>query len=50
MAAAEFSNGGVLHSEQGTVRRIRIDREKEAIHDLMLSVDEPVGIWRDLYI
>jgi hypothetical protein len=30
--------------------RIRIDRESEAIHDLILSLDEPVGIRRDLYI
>ncbi len=30
--------------------RIRIDRESEAIHDLILWLDEPAGIWQDLYI
>jgi hypothetical protein len=32
-------------------QRIRIDRESEAIHDLILWLDEPAaGTWQGLYI
>ena len=30
--------------------RIRIDRESEANHDLILWLDEPAGIWAVSYI
>jgi len=39
-----------VHQTRAQIQRIRIDRESEAIHDLILSLDEPVGIRRGLYI